>query len=353
MRTTRTSKIYGNNVINPALAFEEVVTWNVVSGTGSAATDNNTSFDEFRSLKVSNTDVANPITVNYNATDIGTTVSSSGTYLFSYYVKNDTNEQLTGSFRLYKNTVVEKVINFDVEITDEDIWIGFFDSITLAKGDKVTYDITLDANPTSLLASNTVNIDGVGLYLNDRNMLFPPTYTKPLDPNSGAIESFGVYDYNDLNTQTTPIALTLANTQYELTNDGLGAFTNKTYALTGLPDVWDTSTNRFEFTNGSLLTLGDTVDIRFDVEVTTSSVNTAVAMFLELGVGGSSYQLPLIPSNNFKTAGTYELIRWFSVYMGDSNTLDNPARVLMEADSTGVTVKVNGWYCRPMQRLLK
>jgi hypothetical protein len=48
------------------------------------------------------------------------------------------------------------------------------------------------------------------------------------------------------------------------------------------------------------------------------------------------------------SAGTYKLARWMGVYVGDSNTLDNPARVIARADSTGVTVKVNGWYVRAL-----
>jgi hypothetical protein len=38
--------------------------------------------------------------------------------------------------------------------------------------------------------------------------------------------------------------------------------------------------------------------------------------------------------------------------MGDTNTLMNEGRVLMSSDSTGVTVKVNGWYIRPLHTLV-
>lgn len=170
-------------------------------------------------------------------------------------------------------------------------------------------------------------------------------------PDFTGLTQQGVYDYNDLATATTPVALTSALTQYELPNDGAGAFTNLTYALPGLANIWDTATDRFDFNNGSVLKLGDTVDIRFDFEVTTTGVNTAVEFDLELGIGGSPYQLVITPFTNFKTAGTYKVIRWLGIYMGDTNTLNNPARVLGQADSTGVTVKVNGWYCRALSTL--
>lgn len=156
----------------------------------------------------------------------------------------------------------------------------------------------------------------------------------------------GIYDYNDLTTASTQIPLTLAGTQYEMTNDGTGAFTNKTYKFTDIDDLWNTSTNRFDFTG---LSLGDTVDIRFDLEATTAAVNTSMSLALELGIGGSPYQLALVDQQDKKSAGTYQLTRFYSIYMGDTNTLNNPARVLASADKTGVTVKVNGWYIRGLR----
>ena len=157
-----------------------------------------------------------------------------------------------------------------------------------------------------------------------------------------------IYDYNDLATATTPINLALANTQYELTNDGLGPDTNLTFKYTDIANLWNTTTNRFDFSN---LSLGDTVDIRFDVEYTTPGANNAVLLDIELGVGGTPYQLPIITFTNFKAAGAYQQVVWYSIYMGDTNTLNNPARLLASSDTAGVDVKVNGWYIRPMRNV--
>lgn len=171
---------------------------------------------------------------------------------------------------------------------------------------------------------------------------FDPTALIP-----GSTEQ-GVYDYNDLATATTPISLAVADTVYEMTNDGAGANTNLTYALPALTNIWNVSTDRFEFNGGTKLVLGDTVDIRFDVEVTTTSVNTAITLNLELGTDGTPYLISLVQEQNFKTTGTHKIVRWMGIYMGDLNTLNNKGRVLMSADSTGATVKVNGWYIRPI-----
>ena len=158
----------------------------------------------------------------------------------------------------------------------------------------------------------------------------------------------GVYDYNDLTTTGTPIPLTVAGTLYKLTNDGAGASTNLTYALPGLANIWNVSTNQFDWSNGTTLALGDTVEIRVDVDIITTGTNKAFELDMILGVGGTPYTLPIIPLENFKTAGTYHDVRLMSIYMGDANTLNNPAELKAKADGTGVTVVVNGWYIRPV-----
>lgn len=158
-----------------------------------------------------------------------------------------------------------------------------------------------------------------------------------------AIPKVGWWDYNDLTTATTPIAITTASTDFELTNDGAGANTNKTYALSGITDIWNTTTNRFDFSG---LDVGDTVDIRFDIEVTTSTVNTEVSMWLEFGVGGTPYRIPMLNDLNLKDSKVHKLLSYKGVYMGDTNTKDNPARLVIQSDKTDPTVKVNGWYVR-------
>tara|TARA_R110002020_G_scaffold245614_1_gene459335 strand:- start:4080 stop:4706 length:627 start_codon:yes stop_codon:yes gene_type:complete len=169
------------------------------------------------------------------------------------------------------------------------------------------------------------------------------TFQTP-QPASGTI-SQGIYDYNDLGTSSSAISLTSANTQYEMTNDALGPFTNKDFILPGVSDLWDTSTSRFDFSG---LSLGDTVDLRVDFTVTISTTNTVVDFALELGLGVSSYQVAVMSPINFKTVQTYSMVHWQGVYMGDDNTLQNPARLLARADKTGVSVVVNGWYLRPL-----
>lgn len=159
----------------------------------------------------------------------------------------------------------------------------------------------------------------------------------------------GIYDYNDLATATTPITIAVAGTYYPLTNDTLGAFTNTTYALPSAPNLWDTGTQAFDFTD---LVLGDSVDIRLDITVTSSGVNQdfTVVLFIADGTGGQ-YEIPFIVERNFKAAGTRQVIEFNGIYMGDTNTLNNPARFKIKSSNTG-SVRVNGWYVRAVKRKL-
>lgn len=171
-------------------------------------------------------------------------------------------------------------------------------------------------------------------------------YTTSGEPNPANVFSGGLFDYNDLATTTTPITVTGGGGFVDITNDELGAFTNKTYAPSGVTDVWDASGNAFDW---SELKLGDMVDVRLDLSVIIASVNTEIAIVLELGTGGGMYQIPWLVPTNFKTASTVIINEYNGVYMGDTNTLDNGGKFRIISDKT-CTVVVNGWYCKILKR---
>ena len=154
----------------------------------------------------------------------------------------------------------------------------------------------------------------------------------------------GWYDYNDLATQSTPIALTTPGTKYDLTNDKLGPSTNISFGLDGVTDIWSSVSNRFDFSG---LDIGNTLDTRVDVTIITTAANTAVQCEFEFAVGtGSAFPLPIFGPINFKTAGTYQIVVDRSFYIGSAVVRDNPVRIRMAADTAGATVKVNGWFTR-------
>ena len=155
----------------------------------------------------------------------------------------------------------------------------------------------------------------------------------------------GFLDYNDAATATTPISVTGGGGFVDLTNDGAGPFTNKIYAPVGVSDVWDGVAGQFDWTD---LKLGDMVDIRLDIEVTTASPNTNVIVNLDMAIGGSGYSIPFSDSTQ-KNAGAHTINVYNGIYMGDANTLNNGAKFSISSDGNA-TVIVRGWYCKVLVR---
>lgn len=163
------------------------------------------------------------------------------------------------------------------------------------------------------------------------------------------VTEMGQYNYDDNATAGSPIALTTPGTYYDLTNDGAGAATILTHKFSDIDNLWNTGTSRFDWSG---LSVGDAVDLRIDILITTTNANTAVMCHLELATGsGSEIMIPLITATNFKSAGTYQQTRWQGIGMLSSLVQSNPARLRMTADTAGATVVVNGWYLRALRRV--
>lgn len=156
----------------------------------------------------------------------------------------------------------------------------------------------------------------------------------------------GIEDYNHAGAT---VAMTAASTWYDLINDGAGTFTNTAYKLPASTGVWDTSSNSFDWLAGGL-SLGDTVEIRVDLTFTTSGTNNRVSVSIDLGHGAAGeYKLVFVDSN-LKATGTHKVVSTINVYMGDLNTLNNPAKLAVQSDSTGDTVEIAGWYVKSCLR---
>jgi len=154
------------------------------------------------------------------------------------------------------------------------------------------------------------------------------------------LKKSGFLDYNDAATAITPISVTGGGGFIYLTNDGLGSFTNKTYPPSGVNDVWDSSTNAFDF---SELNLGSVIHYRIDLNITTTAANQEVNIQIELAIGANVYSLS-VAQKQYKTAGTYPAVFANFIYIGDSNTLDNPGKFKISSPNNA-TVVVNGWVC--------
>lgn len=158
--------------------------------------------------------------------------------------------------------------------------------------------------------------------------------------------SGGWADYEDVATIGTPINVTATPTV--LTNDGTGVNTNTKYLPVGdngVTQLWDTSSNGFDFSD---LDVGDMVDIRMDITMIIASNNTAVDVDLYMGSGGSIV-VPFISQQNFKSTGSFEVIRYMGVYIGSADVRDSLAQLKVSADNN-CTCTVNGWYIKAIRR---
>lgn len=153
--------------------------------------------------------------------------------------------------------------------------------------------------------------------------------------------AFGWQNFQDVTTQSTPIALTLADTWYDLTNDAAGALTSSAFAADSHGVIWDDSTNTFDFTD---LAVGDVTRMRIDVEFITGGANHLCSLRMVFGPA-YVYSLP-IHNASFKSAvsaGDGQVMRYISFAMLNTDTRNNPAKLQARSDATGDTVKVNGW----------
>jgi hypothetical protein len=177
----------------------------------------------------------------------------------------------------------------------------------------------------------TIDVDVDQVYINDA--LVSPATAEDLyilldtagifflDEDGDNVQD-GFIDYND----TTGAFLIVADTWTDLPNDGLGAFTNKNYPPTGVSELIDTSTGYIDVTE---LNLGDTILVRNDYTVNPNTNNAQLRFRYELGNGGGLYTLEKIigrldsgSGQNYRFSLTPDLI-----YMGDSNTRDNPIKL--------------------------
>lgn len=161
-------------------------------------------------------------------------------------------------------------------------------------------------------------------------------------PDNISRQWHGWVDYNDTATQSSPLAV-VADVPKKLTNDGLGQYTNKTYQSKYITGVWNTSTNQFDF---SEMQIGDTIDVRIELDLTTTANNQEARVEFHFGVGDpATYTIAASSPLQYKNAGTYKVHAFSGFYIGNSLTLDNPGEVYIVSDNTA-SVKVSGFFIK-------
>jgi hypothetical protein len=152
----------------------------------------------------------------------------------------------------------------------------------------------------------------------------------------------GSYNY-----QNTGGAIPFTGTPIKLTNNGLGTLTNKTYGFAGITDLFNTTTNQFDFTQ---LSLGDIVNLRYDYTIITTAVNQESNLFLEIGLGGSSPTTRNQHDTFFKVAGSHPATVVASFLMvGNLGILNFPTEIYFTSE-TNANVVLNGLLISVIKR---
>ena len=160
-------------------------------------------------------------------------------------------------------------------------------------------------------------------------------YPENAASQSSSSFSTGFIDYNDTSTASTPLAL-VADTWTTLPNDGLGAFSNDSYAPTGITNVMD-SQGRISPVQ---LELGDDFIIRNDFRVNPNVNNAALSFRYVLGGGANTYTLETSLGRLDDGAGKYypRSLTCDYIYMGDLNTLNNPIALQVKLSTAGSVI---------------
>ena len=207
---------------------------------------------------------------------------------------------------------------------------GFYQDISHNLG---TNDFLIefeDAADNSIVIPNNVtktdtNTVRVSVYGNtwDLRVLIS---TAPTPSNTGN----GFIDYNNTDN---PTALA-SNTWQTLPNDGLGAFSNSTYAPVGVASLIDTSDGSIDV---SELDLGDVILIRNDFSITPDTNNALLEFRYQLGTGGAIYTLETVMGRLDDGSGKpYRFsLKPDLIYMGDTNTRDNPITLQIRLSTSG------------------
>jgi len=147
-------------------------------------------------------------------------------------------------------------------------------------------------------------------------------------PSAGSISGFA--DYNN----TLPAIDLVSDVWTAITNNGLGAFTNKASLPSGVTELINTATGEFDV---SELGIGDSVFIRNDFTVTPNTNNSLLSLRYKLGNGTGEYFLETIIGRLDSGSGQpYRFsLRTDFIYMGDDNTRLNPIQMQLKLSSNG------------------
>jgi hypothetical protein len=204
----------------------------------------------------------------------------------------------------------------------------------------ITTNTSNIATNTSNITTNTSNIatNTSNIATNTSNIA---TNTSNITTNASNIAkrtiTYWFYD-SDTVTAATPISHTGGAANTYLTNSALGT-SSTAYNPESNDRLWDASTSLFDFTS---LKLGDTIEFRVDIDITTTAANQEVSLLMSLSEGYSPYEFNMTHLSYKTVSSNNKRSILFTVYMGDTGTINGGARFRF-ASADNATIKVDGW----------
>jgi hypothetical protein len=319
------------NLLNYFMTFNDVFSWSVTSGTGLASHSTEQKATGERSLKITNSAyIEENVVINATGKNTGFTLTNTKQICLSFSAYNPTQSatEITQSLTVSLFKDASPFQTFDFTVDEFNKWVSYGQVLTLDAG---VYSLTITQNRdlASLINSVFIYLDNF-IFSDDKELLGLPTqYVEPL--NTASLEKLGSYNY-----QSTLGSTAYTGTPVKLLNNGLGTLTNKTYGFTGIADVFNTTTNQFDF---SSLSLGDIVNIRYDYTITTSAVNQESNLYLEIGVGGGSPTTRNQHDTFFKVAGSHPTTVLASFLMvSNLGILNFPTEIYFTSEANATVV---------------
>jgi hypothetical protein len=196
-----------------------------------------------------------------------------------------------------------------------------------------TYDIYNYRNITDLEDTYDVGIPNKMLVTdNDGNVVLEDKITIP----QPFLNSIGSFLYADLATQTTPLN-GIANVEKNLTNDIDGVETDLSNSPYGVSTTWNSATNRLDF---SQLSIGDVVDLRVFLSVTTTVANQNIQVYARVGLGTTSEKDFLIGSTLRTTAGLFIFEEELKIVISKEDYITAIGEIYLFSENNS-TIKVN------------
>jgi hypothetical protein len=187
----------------------------------------------------------------------------------------------------------------------------------------------------TLLSDTPANYSGASEYVVRVNTAANAIEFVPLStivPTNATCGSF------DIQHGASTQAYTSGSGFVKVLNDATGANTRSDLAPDGVSIVWDAVNSQFSF---SQFSVGDNIEVRVDISLTTTAANQEALARLYFDNGGSTFSLQFGRAQ-FKSAGTYNYTLSRRFYLGADSVKNNPVEVQFSSDANA-TIDLNGY----------